>query len=235
MMTLEQIKINLSKFATSPKATADQIVALADLILAREEHAEVKLLIDAVNGEISQLPESFMGRIIDRMNKQPLKKECPKKWIVSGEEAIQYSVDASIPDLWSLRGWSIIEATDFESAISKNKACQRLNSVSYQLKLELFGDDSATTSKKTWVAEIVSLDNKWKFKREFLQGQKDYASSNNSGSRGIFSYYNLFTGAIYEVNSHVSWRKSDRYFCRVESGQIVRMSEQDVIEWLKKS
>jgi hypothetical protein len=80
-----------------------------------------------------------------------------------------------------------------------------------------------------WVAEITGFDKKYKYNRQFLRFKKDYSRSNSKGSRGVYAEYILESGKIYDVKS----RKS-RYFCTVnDNGDIIKLSESEVIECLK--
>lgn len=86
----------------------------------------------------------------------------------------------------------------------------------------------------SWVAEIIDMHPRYKFERRFLRPKKDYTHTNGVGSRGIFAWYVLEQGRIYDVQSQTSWRSRDRYFCRVnECGDIERIGQSEVIEWLK--
>lgn len=109
------------------------------------------------------------------------------------------------------------------------------------LKLEAIGDNIVKMSrqpiiaaagggfrKRQWVARITGLDDKYRFKRDFLRPQRDYSRANSAGSRGIYEYYFLPPG-IYEVSDPRSWRRVERYFIRATSdGKAVRISEQEV-------
>lgn len=85
---------------------------------------------------------------------------------------------------------------------------------------------------KPWVAEIAGVDSKFRFTRRFIPFRQDYSEANGVGSRGIYRYYLLESGKVYEVYAPTSWKAHDRYFCRVEEGRIVRMTEQMVMEFL---
>lgn len=85
-----------------------------------------------------------------------------------------------------------------------------------------------------WIARLTGLDQQFKFKREFVRGQKDYSQANSVGSRGVYIYYALTSG-IYEVNAPLSWSRTDRYFCRVKDGQIIRMTFEETLEWLQQN
>lgn len=82
-----------------------------------------------------------------------------------------------------------------------------------------------------WIAEITGTDPKYKFKREFLRYKKDYSRANSVGSRGVYANYILESGKIYDIKEH-----KDRFYCTVtDNGNIVRLSESEVIECLKNT
>lgn len=85
-----------------------------------------------------------------------------------------------------------------------------------------------------WAAEITGFDSKFGYARTFLRGKKDYSDANGVGSRGVYVYYILESGHVYEVLRPKSWGRSIRYFCTVsETGEIVTMTKDEVNEWLK--
>lgn len=90
------------------------------------------------------------------------------------------------------------------------------------------------SKKRYWVAEIIELDEKWKFKRKFIDGKKDFSNANKRASRGVYLFYTLSPYKIYDVSSPISNSYTDRYYCRIENNQEIRMSEQEVKEWLKE-
>lgn len=87
--------------------------------------------------------------------------------------------------------------------------------------------------RRAWVARIVGPDARYGWCREFIRGKIDYSEANSKGSRGVMLHYVLKPGEVYEVNAPSSWRRNDRYFCRVsDSGEIVRISQEEVQQWL---
>jgi hypothetical protein len=81
----------------------------------------------------------------------------------------------------------------------------------------------------SWVAEIAGTDPKYKYNRKFLRYNKDYSRSNSKGSRGVYAEYILESGKIYDVKEF-----KGRYFCTVNNnGDIIKLSESEVREWLK--
>lgn len=82
-----------------------------------------------------------------------------------------------------------------------------------------------------WAAEVTGVDPKYKFKREFLRFKKDYSRSNSVGSRGVYAIYILEAGHIYDIKEF-----KDRYYCTVDdTGNIIRLSESEVMEWLNST
>lgn len=78
--------------------------------------------------------------------------------------------------------------------------------------------------RRPWVARITGISPDGKLEREFIEGQKDFSEANGIGSRGVYYYYHLRPGDVYEVQEILSWTKERRYFCRVEGGRVVEIS-----------
>lgn len=80
-----------------------------------------------------------------------------------------------------------------------------------------------------WVARITGRDSRFGYKREFLPYKKDYTHANRKGSRGVFCYFMVETGLVYEVKG-----SRCRYFCTVDTdGEIIIISKKDVNEWIE--
>lgn len=84
-----------------------------------------------------------------------------------------------------------------------------------------------------FVAEITGFHPKFKYERKFLKGQKDYSEANSKGSRGVYVYYYLEEGKIYDVKKPVSWKNDRRFFCRIEGNTRIEMEESEVKECLE--
>lgn len=85
-----------------------------------------------------------------------------------------------------------------------------------------------------FVAEITGLHPKYGYERRFLKPQRDYRSASSTGNRGVYAYYILESGKIYDVLKPVSWKNSHRYFCTVdEDGDIITLEKKEVDECLK--
>ncbi len=85
-----------------------------------------------------------------------------------------------------------------------------------------------------FVAEITGFHPKFKYERRFLKPQKDYKNASSTGNRGVYAYYILESGKIYDVLKPVSWKNSHRYFCTVDKeGDIITLKKREVDECLK--
>lgn len=87
---------------------------------------------------------------------------------------------------------------------------------------------------RPWVARISGTDSRYGLAREFVEPHRDYAHVNSTGSRGIMLYFVVDEGEVYEVHKLVSWSKHVRYFCRIQDGDEIRMTREEVDQWLKE-
>lgn len=109
-----------------------------------------------------------------------------------------------------------------------------VNCVAPGLGTATFGGGPVATHEtpRYWVAEILGLDPVYQYQRKFLRGKKDYKFANSVGSRGVYAYYLLESGKLYEVKAPVSWKRSERYFCVVNNdGDIVRVGQEFIEQW----
>lgn len=86
--------------------------------------------------------------------------------------------------------------------------------------------------QRPWVAEIRGLNSQIGFDRVFLRGVKDYSQSNGSASRGVYLYFYLDDGKIYEVHEPRGWKKFDRYFVRYNGFEKETLSRDEVLRCL---
>lgn len=94
-------------------------------------------------------------------------------------------------------------------------------------RVEKYGEMMGRDQTRPWVARIGGLDDKYGFRREFQRGQKDYSRANSIGSRGVYEYFALNDG-IYEIHERVTWKRTRRYFVRVEGAGIIEISKEEV-------
>lgn len=87
-----------------------------------------------------------------------------------------------------------------------------------------------------WVAELV----RWypvdeEYLKRFLDFKVDYSKSNSKGSRGVFYYYILESGRLYQIKKRTSWSKTRTFFAKVTNdGEIEEISEDEVQECLEE-
>lgn len=97
-----------------------------------------------------------------------------------------------------------------------------------------FGDKFiGRPTNKPWIAEVGGNDPRYKHKRTFLRPNWDYSNANSKGSRGVYLWFVLESGKLYEVFKKTSWKNSRRYFCAVtENGDIYELDDKEAREWL---
>jgi hypothetical protein len=95
---------------------------------------------------------------------------------------------------------------------------------------EMLGSDKA----RPWVARLTGICPKYGFAREFMRGQKDYSQANSIGSRGVKEYFPLDPG-VYEVHERLTWKRTRRYFIRVQDTQIVEIDRDEVERCLRSN
>ncbi len=84
-----------------------------------------------------------------------------------------------------------------------------------------------------WVARITGSDEKYGLAREFLRGSVSFRDVEDElGARGVWRWFELEEGALFEVNAPLSWTSADRYFCRSERGRVVRMTREEIGSYL---
>ncbi len=96
-------------------------------------------------------------------------------------------------------------------------------------------NDGKGLPNRYWVAEITGLSKKYKYERNFLSCKKDYTKANSTGTRGIYAYYTLEENKLYEVKDPKSWGRTERYFCIIQDGELVKLEQEEVdaLSWLK--
>lgn len=85
-----------------------------------------------------------------------------------------------------------------------------------------------------WVDIVTDISPQGMVK-DRMKGQFDYSESNSVGSRGVYIRYFIQAGEMYHVSSPRNFKRSDQYFCTVDSaGLITRMNFDEAVEWLLK-
>jgi hypothetical protein len=104
--------------------------------------------------------------------------------------------------------------------------CKMLNAMEPGLGNHTFGKIPFTY----WVARLTGFDDYYGYKRQFLKSKKDYTEANSKGSRGVYLYFLLETGEVYEAKG-----PKGRYFCVVtDDGDIDKVTKEYVDKWLKE-
>ena len=99
---------------------------------------------------------------------------------------------------------------------------------------ERYGDYLGRDQSRPWVARLLGLSSVYQFEREFMRGQIDYSHANMVGSRGVYIYYPLKDG-LYEVNARETWKRTRRYFLRVEGETMTEIEREEVIQCLENA
>ena len=79
-----------------------------------------------------------------------------------------------------------------------------------------------------WVARLIGLDARYGFRREFLEGPRDYTQADSMGQRGIYEYFYLSDG-LYEINEPTGLGKSRRYFASVADDAMTEIGRDVVV------
>lgn len=102
-------------------------------------------------------------------------------------------------------------------------------------------DDLATTLMRSmssgysepgrpWVAEITGLSERYRYAREFLPAKADFKDANSKGTRGVWFWWTLDAGRVYETWYRTSWNACERRFITVtDDGEIKDLTETDVL------
>lgn len=112
------------------------------------------------------------------------------------------------------------------------------NSFPYCLALEAIGDNQRDMrpcglgKARAWCAEIRLVDG-GRLVRDFLRPKVDYSQANSIGSRGVWRYYYLYPRHVYDVSEPQSWSTTERYFCRIERGHVVKIGREEAVRWLR--
>ena len=101
----------------------------------------------------------------------------------------------------------------------------------YSIKMELIGDGTPRR-RLAGVWELMGLSKDGPFCKHTLPPHKDYSKSNSVGSRGVFAFFLLEEGKIYEIMSPQSWANTDHYYVTYGQGQEWRLEIGQVFQTL---
>lgn len=84
-------------------------------------------------------------------------------------------------------------------------------------------------SGKFWAALVTGTDAKFGFAREFTGTKRDVTAARTNTYRDIeLTLHNIEDGQIYEFGAQDSSRANTRWFARIESGELVTISADEV-------
>ena len=69
--------------------------------------------------------------------------------------------------------------------------------------------------------------------KKYLKRQVDYTDANKDGTKGVYIYYILRPGFVYEVLEPVTWKTNIKYFCIVQNGELIKSCNLEGFECLK--
>lgn len=103
------------------------------------------------------------------------------------------------------------------------------------IKIECIGDGGRLGPSRYGVSEISGIYPSGGLRKVPLRCNKDYSKANSVGSRGVYAYYIVKPGCIYEVHEPVSWKRTKHYFCTVTlDGEIVELTMEEVFDRLRR-
>lgn len=87
---------------------------------------------------------------------------------------------------------------------------------------------------RPWVAEIVGPHPVYRWERRFLRPRWDYSRANGAGTRGIWWWWTLESGRIYEARYRTSWGSGmhRRLMTVGVDGDLVDLTEEEVEAWV---
>lgn len=89
-------------------------------------------------------------------------------------------------------------------------------------------------SRVPWCAEIVGRRGDGFLLREFVDAGRDFTHANGTGTRGVYYWWTLEHGRVYEVAYWMSWSRQVRKFVTVtDDGTGTRdLTSEEVGMWL---
>lgn len=91
-------------------------------------------------------------------------------------------------------------------------------------------------TRRPWVTEIVGREDSAKLVRRSLLANWQRKDANSKQTRGVYLWFILESGRLYEVRACQSWRSTRRYFCTVsEDGAIYELTPEQAAEWVNEA
>lgn len=90
-----------------------------------------------------------------------------------------------------------------------------------------------TRGHRPFAAKITGLDDKWSFKREFVQGYWDFSQAKHNKAFGKRIYFPLEPNTIYDVSEVGQGDYRYRAFLLTDNqGDWEEISKEEVVKWL---
>lgn len=84
-----------------------------------------------------------------------------------------------------------------------------------------------------WVAELTAWHRVDGYTRRRLKPKADYTHANAKGTRGVWLYWTLECGPVYEARYRTSWTEwHHRFLVVTAAGEIKDATEEEVRGWL---
>ena len=135
---------------------------------------------------------------------------------------------------------TVLRLECFHDDIAARRRAARSMSVDDRRRLQAryFATDmrvGAYSGTGTWVAEVKGIDRATgRLMRTFVDGLKDYTEANSVGSRGVYKYYVLTSGPLYEIMDRPGYGKPPRRrFCRVVGSKITPIETAEALKCLQ--
>lgn len=108
-----------------------------------------------------------------------------------------------------------------------------LTSSEERLARQLGTIGSVARSRRPWMAELTGLCPVDGFARRPLRPKRDYAEANSRGTRGVWCFWTLEAGRVYETRYRTTWTKwHHRFLIVTTTGDVEDVSEGQVRAWL---
>lgn len=83
--------------------------------------------------------------------------------------------------------------------------------------------------ERPWVARLAGLSDRYRYDREFVQAKADYREANSRGTRGVWFWWTLESGNVYETRYRTSWERwTHRFLTVTPEGDVVDLTEEEV-------
>ena len=89
--------------------------------------------------------------------------------------------------------------------------------------------------ERPWVAEITAPDPRFGYQRRFLPHKVDYRGANSRATRGVWWWWVIESGRVYEVSRLEGGQIARRFITVDQDGDIVGLTREEVDRWLRSA